>query len=87
METDPANAEQTPKPPRPGRGLRCPRCGGAAWRTLHTRAAVGRVVRERECRACKLVVRTAERLEAVPAVVPEVEVGTYATSGAEPSLQ
>lgn len=89
METGTANAEPhapPAQPVRPVRGLACPRCGGAKWRTLHTRGAVGRVVRERKCRGCGLVIRTAERLEAVPAVVPDVEVGVYATSTAEPSL-
>lgn len=67
MEITTSTDEQPPAA-RP-RGLVCRSCGGTKWKTLHTRPAVGRVVRSRQCRGCGAVVRTAERVEAVPAVV------------------
>jgi hypothetical protein len=68
METDSANAEPTAppvQPVRPARGLCCS-CGSTRWRVLHTRAGVGGLLRERQCRGCGLVLLTREVVCSVP---------------------
>lgn len=71
------------QPAPPAAGLpKCPRCAGADWGVLKTRREVGRIVRIRVCRGCRLRIRTGERVEFTPPLpAPPADAATEFDAG------